>query len=54
MAIGISYWLNVIVLGLYMKYSSTCKKKPLPISMELFQGIWEFLRFATPSVMMIW
>jgi MATE family multidrug resistance protein len=53
-AIGISYWLNAIVLGLYMKYSSTCKKTLAPISMELFQGIGEFFRFATPSAMMIW
>uniref|UniRef100_A0A2N9ID80 Protein DETOXIFICATION n=1 Tax=Fagus sylvatica TaxID=28930 RepID=A0A2N9ID80_FAGSY len=52
-AIGISYWLNAIVLGLYMKYSSTCKKTLAPISMELFQGIGEFFRFATPSAMMI-
>ncbi|GMY07223.1 MATE efflux family protein 5 [Fagus crenata] len=52
-AIGISYWLNVIVLGLYMKYSSTCKKTLAPISMELFQGIGEFFRFATPSALMI-
>uniref|UniRef100_A0A2N9IQ37 Protein DETOXIFICATION n=1 Tax=Fagus sylvatica TaxID=28930 RepID=A0A2N9IQ37_FAGSY len=52
-AISISYWLNVILLGLYMKYSSACQKTLVPISMELFQGIGEFFRFAIPSAVMI-
>ncbi|GMY18481.1 protein DETOXIFICATION 12-like [Fagus crenata] len=52
-AIGISYWLNVILLGLYMTYSSTCKKTLVPISMEIFQGIGEFFHFAIPSTIMI-
>ena len=53
-AIGISYWLNVILLGLYMTYSSACKKTLVPISMEIFQGMGEFFRFAIPSAIMIW
>jgi MATE family multidrug resistance protein len=53
-AISISYWLNVILLGLYMKYSSACEKTLVPISMELFQGIREFLCLAIPSAAMLW
>ncbi|KAA8532618.1 hypothetical protein F0562_032566 [Nyssa sinensis] len=53
LAISISYWLNVIFLGLYMKYSSSCEKTRVPISMEMFQGIGEFFRFAIPSAVMI-
>jgi MATE family multidrug resistance protein len=53
-AIGISNWLNVILLGLYMKYSSACKKTLLPISIEMFQGIGEFFGFAIPSATMVW
>ncbi|XP_035539826.1 protein DETOXIFICATION 12-like isoform X1 [Juglans regia] len=53
LAISISYWLNVILLGLYMKYSSACAKTRVPISMELFQGIGEFFQFAIPSAIMI-
>ncbi|KAM3693449.1 hypothetical protein ACB098_08G165200 [Castanea mollissima] len=53
LAIGISYWLNVIFLGLYVKYSSACKKTLVPISKELFQGIGEFFRFAIPSAVMV-
>ncbi|KAK4608573.1 hypothetical protein RGQ29_002113 [Quercus rubra] len=52
-ALGISNWLNVILLGLYMRYSSACEKTRVPVSMELFQGIREFFRFAIPSAIMI-
>ncbi|BFG17149.1 hypothetical protein CerSpe_034230 [Prunus speciosa] len=53
LAISISYWLNVILLGLYMKFSSACSKTRAPISKEIFQGIGEFFRFAVPSAIMI-
>nr|XP_023892684.1 protein DETOXIFICATION 12-like [Quercus suber] len=53
LAMGISYWLNVILLGLYVKYSSACKKTLVPISKELFQGTGEFFRFAIPSAIMV-
>ncbi|XP_029126496.1 protein DETOXIFICATION 12 [Cajanus cajan] len=53
LAVSISIWLNVIFLGLYMRYSSACAKTRAPISMELFKGIWEFFRFAIPSAVMI-
>ena len=54
LAVSISIWLNVIFLGLYMRYSSACAKTRAPISLELFQGIGEFFRFAIPSAVMIW
>ena len=47
-AISISYWLNVILLGVYMKYSPACKKTLAPISMESFQGIGEFFSLCYP------
>ncbi|XP_075634181.1 protein DETOXIFICATION 14-like isoform X2 [Castanea sativa] len=53
LAICISYWLNVILLGLYMNYSPACTKTRVPLSMDLFQGIGEFFRFAIPSAIMI-
>ncbi|KAM7271480.1 hypothetical protein ACFE04_030694 [Oxalis oulophora] len=52
LATGASYWLNVILLGLYMKYSSACSKTRASVSMELFGGIREFLHFAIPSAAM--
>ncbi|KAI9120104.1 hypothetical protein K1719_008752 [Acacia pycnantha] len=52
-AIGTSYWLNVFILALYMKFSDSCAKTRVSISMEIFHGIGEFFRFAIPSVIMI-
>ncbi|KAK3189566.1 hypothetical protein Dsin_029127 [Dipteronia sinensis] len=53
LSIGISYWLNVIFLGIYMYFSPACAKTRGPISMELFHGIGEFFKFAIPSALMI-
>lgn len=54
LTIGMSYWLNVILLIVYMIYSPACSSTRSPISFELLQGIREFFRFAIPSAMMIW
>ncbi|XP_062109988.1 protein DETOXIFICATION 14-like isoform X1 [Humulus lupulus] len=51
-SIGISYWLNVILLLLYMTFSPACESTRVPIFSELFQGFGEFLRFAIPSAAM--
>ncbi|XP_056165821.1 protein DETOXIFICATION 12-like [Syzygium oleosum] len=53
LALGISYWLNVIFLGLYMTFSSACRKTRVPVSMEIFRGIPEFFQFAVPSAVML-
>ncbi|KDP34995.1 hypothetical protein JCGZ_09283 [Jatropha curcas] len=53
LAISISNWLNVIFLAFYMKYSSSCAKTRVPISLELFQGVGQFFRLAIPSAVMI-
>ncbi|KAI9120147.1 hypothetical protein K1719_008795 [Acacia pycnantha] len=52
-AISVWIWTNVIVLSLYMKFSSACALTRAPISVELFRGIGEFLRFAVPSAVMM-
>lgn len=54
LSIGLSYWLNVFLLGLYMKYSPTCVNSISPISMEIFRGIGQFFRLAIPSACMTW
>ncbi|KAL6573758.1 hypothetical protein OROHE_002217 [Orobanche hederae] len=53
-AMGISMWLNVTILSLYMIYSPKCAKTRAPISMSIFEGVREFFRFAIPSAVMIW
>ncbi|KAI6677101.1 hypothetical protein NL676_037897 [Syzygium grande] len=53
LAISVSYWLNVVFLGVYMKYSPSCAKTCVPVSMELFRGISKFFRYAVPSALMV-
>ena len=54
LSIGVSYWLNVSLLVLYMNYSPACESTRVPISSDIFQGLREFLRFAFPSAVMAW
>ncbi|CAL5396656.1 unnamed protein product [Camellia sinensis] len=53
LAIGISSWLNVTFLILYMNYSSACAKTRVPVSIELFRGVGEFFSFVVPFAVMI-
>ncbi|KAB1210947.1 MATE efflux family protein 7 [Morella rubra] len=53
LAIGLSYWLNVFLLGLYMKYSSACEKTRVVFSKEVFLSMKEFFRLAIPSAGMV-
>ncbi|XP_048328790.2 protein DETOXIFICATION 3 isoform X1 [Ziziphus jujuba] len=53
MSICLSYWLSVIFLSLYMKYSSKCNKTRVAFSTEVFSSIKEFICFAVPSAVMV-
>ncbi|KAL2531633.1 MATE efflux family protein [Abeliophyllum distichum] len=53
LSIGISYWFNVILLVLYVKYSPTCKKTHASFSRDVFRTMGEFFRFAIPSAVMV-
>ncbi|XP_031265318.1 protein DETOXIFICATION 14-like [Pistacia vera] len=53
LAIGLSYWLNVLLLVLYFSYSSSCETTRVAVSMELFQGVGQFFGLAIPSAFMI-
>ncbi|KAI9085612.1 hypothetical protein K1719_032455 [Acacia pycnantha] len=53
LAIGISYWLNVIGLGLYMKYSKAFEKTQIVFSSSALLNIAEFFQFAIPSGLMV-
>lgn len=52
-AIGISMWLNVIILASYMRLSPSCAKTRAPMSWEIVSGMREFFQFAIPSAIMI-
>ncbi|KAI3942840.1 hypothetical protein MKW92_049249 [Papaver armeniacum] len=53
LAIGISYWINVIFLGLYAAYSPSCELTRTSLTKEAFQGCGEFLRISVPSAVMV-
>ncbi|KAK7340921.1 hypothetical protein VNO77_21639 [Canavalia gladiata] len=52
LAIAISYWFNVIWLGIYIKYSSACQRTKIVFSINGLLSISEFCRFAIPSGLM--
>ncbi|GMN65712.1 hypothetical protein TIFTF001_034807 [Ficus carica] len=53
LAISISYWTNVLLFALYVKFSSSCAKSRTGLSKEAFKNIPSFLRLAIPSAIMI-
>ncbi|KAK9116189.1 hypothetical protein Sjap_015136 [Stephania japonica] len=53
LSIGLSYWLNLIFLAIYIKYSSSCEPTRVSLSKEAFTGIGQFFRLALPSTVMI-
>ncbi|GMI63657.1 hypothetical protein like AT1G15150 [Hibiscus trionum] len=53
MATSLSTWLNVILLGIYVNYSSACDKTRSPLSRNAFLGVPQFLRLAVPSAVMV-
>jgi MATE family multidrug resistance protein len=54
LAIGLSYWLNVFFLALYMAFSSSCEKTRGLYLDDIFSSIKEFLHIAFPSAAMVW
>ncbi|XP_031110341.1 protein DETOXIFICATION 14-like isoform X2 [Ipomoea triloba] len=55
LAIALSYFLNVVLLGVYVCYSPSCNDTRISInfSTEVYSSIWEFVRLAIPSASMI-
>jgi len=53
-AVSICDWVEVTVLGLYIKLSPSCEKTRAPFTWEAFRGIGSFMRLAVPSALMIW
>ncbi|XP_022141866.1 protein DETOXIFICATION 8-like isoform X2 [Momordica charantia] len=53
LALGISYWLNVILLASYVFFSPSCAKTRAPLSREAISSIRKFFRLAVPSAVML-
>lgn len=54
LANSISYWINVMLLALYVKLSPSCTQTWTGFSKEAFRNTGTFLRLAIPSASMIW
>ncbi|KAJ1394210.1 Multi antimicrobial extrusion protein [Sesbania bispinosa] len=50
---SISYWVNVLILTLYVKFSPSCAKTWTGFSNEAFHNIPSFMRLAIPSAIMV-
>uniref|UniRef100_A0ACD6AJY5 Uncharacterized protein n=1 Tax=Avena sativa TaxID=4498 RepID=A0ACD6AJY5_AVESA len=50
---AVSYWVYMILLGVYMRTSSSCEKTWTGFSMEAFRGARDFFRLAVPSALML-
>eukprot|EP00252_Welwitschia_mirabilis_P021036 TRINITY_DN5282_c0_g1_i6.p1 TRINITY_DN5282_c0_g1~~TRINITY_DN5282_c0_g1_i6.p1 ORF type:complete len:295 (-),score=21.99 TRINITY_DN5282_c0_g1_i6:54-938(-) len=53
LANAISYWFNVILLLLYVRFATACNKTWAPISGDSLRGLMGFLKLAIPSAAMI-
>ncbi|KAH6820759.1 MATE efflux family protein [Perilla frutescens var. hirtella] len=53
LSIGLSYLLNAVFLGLYVKCSSACAKTRASFSKDIFYTMGEFFRYAIPSAVMV-
>ncbi|XP_068503254.1 protein DETOXIFICATION 16-like isoform X1 [Phaseolus vulgaris] len=50
---SVSYWINVLLIGLYVKFSSSCEKSRTGFSKKALQNIPEFLKISIPSACML-
>ncbi|KAG4991949.1 hypothetical protein JHK87_025406 [Glycine soja] len=50
---SVSYWLNVLLIGFYVKFSSSCAKTWTGFSVKALQNIPEFLKISIPSACML-
>ncbi|XP_059642606.1 protein DETOXIFICATION 16-like [Cornus florida] len=53
LANSISYWINVLLLVLYVKFSPSCAKTWTGFSKEALHNILTFLKLAVPSAVMV-
>lgn len=54
MANAISYWINTLLLALYIKFSKACERTWTGFSKEAHHDILNFIRLAIPSAIMVW
>ncbi|CAI9110634.1 OLC1v1010694C1 [Oldenlandia corymbosa var. corymbosa] len=53
LAIGLSYWFNVILLLMYVMSAAAFEKTRIHFSKDVFLSTWEFFKLAVPSAVMV-
>ncbi|KAL6973605.1 Protein DETOXIFICATION 16, partial [Sarracenia purpurea var. burkii] len=53
LANSISYWMNVVLLAIYVKFSSSCSKTWTGFSKEALHDVLSFIKLAIPSLVMV-
>ena len=53
LSVSICDWVEVTVLGLYIKFSPSCEKTRAPLSWEAFSGIGSFMHLAVKMINLI-
>lgn len=54
LAYSISYWINLLLLVLYVKYSDSCAKTWTGFSKEAISNLLIFIRIAVPATLLVW
>ncbi|XP_054791340.1 protein DETOXIFICATION 16-like [Prosopis cineraria] len=52
-AISLSYWVNVVLMALYVRFSSSCKLSWTGFSKKALNNVLDFLKLAAPSAIML-
>nr|GEX22785.1 protein DETOXIFICATION 16-like [Tanacetum cinerariifolium]GFA08933.1 multi antimicrobial extrusion protein [Tanacetum cinerariifolium] len=53
LSVGISYWINVVILGIYIKLSRMCERTWVGFSKEGVSDLLGFLSLGIPSALMV-
>lgn len=54
LTLSLSWWLLVVINGLYILLSPKCKKTWTGFSLNAFKGIWPYFRLTLASAVMLW
>lgn len=54
LSVAISYWINVLILGIYIKFSRTCERTWTGFSKDGVCDLVGFLTLGIPSALMVW
>lgn len=54
LTLGLSWWLLVIINGLYIVLSPSCKDTWTGLSIKAFRGIWPYFKLTVASAVMLW